>query len=101
MKKGSNGEPQIISGFTEKEVLPVWTPNNVIRNRQTGRALLVIHVYRNCTLVIDLTCQDELVTPRALLEREYHYYARDTDMINEDEVNFDKRWKYHRVRISP
>ena len=93
MKKARKAEPHITE-FTEQEVLPMWTPNTIIRHRTTGRALLVIHVYRNCTMVVDLTDQSELVAPLALLEREYHYWARDTDMKNDDPVNFGKDWHY-------
>lgn len=75
----------------------MWTPNSVIRHRDKGFALLVVHVYRNCTIVVDLQDERGLVEPKALLEREYHYYARDTDMENNDPVNYGKDWIYKPV----
>lgn len=82
-------------------VLPMWTPNSVIRHRDTGEALLVIHVYRNCTIVVNLEDKSPLVIPMALLEREYHYWARDTDMENKDPVNYGKDWDYKPTFMQP
>jgi hypothetical protein len=93
MSNRAKAKPNI-SEFSEKEVLPMWTPNQIIRHRTNGRVLLVLHVYNNCTLVVDMNCQEELVEPKALLQREYHYYARDTDMKNEDELEYTKDWRY-------
>lgn len=88
----------VLSEFTE-EGLPMWTPNSVIRHRDTGKALLVIHVYRNCTIVINLEDKAALVPPMALLEREYHYWARDSEMENDDPISYDKDWKYKPVYL--
>ncbi|TVL99562.1 MAG: hypothetical protein CV087_17535 [Candidatus Brocadia sp. WS118] len=77
----------------------MWTPNSIIRHKHTGIELLVVHVYRNCTIVVSLSETEPLVTPRALLERDYHYFARDTDMKNTDEVNYEGSWKYSPVKM--
>ena len=91
-------EQEHISHDSE-EGLPMWTPNSVIRHRDTGVALLVVHGYRICTIVVDLNDKSPLVAPKALLEREYPNYARDVDMRNEDSVNFGKKWHYKYVKM--
>jgi hypothetical protein len=87
------------SQLSEEGRLPMWLPNQIIRNRNTGEPLLVIHVYRNCTIVVDTKDKNTLITPMALLEREYHYYTRDGDMRNKDEVNYEKEWFYKPVKM--
>jgi len=100
MKSKGQKRPLDSEGLTDFTVkLPMWIPDQIIRNRNSGRALIVIHVYRNATLVADLQDKSELVQPMMLLEREYHYYARDTDMKNKDEVNYEKDWVYHPVQM--
>jgi hypothetical protein len=94
MKK-REGKP-VLSEFTE-EGLPMWVANSVIRHRDTGKALLVIHTYRNCTIVVSLEDKSPLVAPMALLEREYHYWSRDVDMENDDPIEYEKDWHYRPV----
>lgn len=92
MNKRAKAKPQNIVDFTTEGTLPMWTANTFIRNRSTGQPLLVIHVFRNATLVVDPQNQEQFATPKALLERDYHYWARDTDMKNQDEVNYEGDW---------
>jgi hypothetical protein len=40
-----------------------------------------------------------LIPSFVLLEREYHYFTRDTDEENTDPVNYEGKWKYHRVKM--
>ena len=94
MKKRAQVEPQQQVEFTTEGVLPMWTADQIIRNRDSGMVLLVIHVYRNCTIVVNLNDKSPLTMPMVLLEREYSYWSRDTDMKNEDEVDFEKKWYF-------
>jgi len=77
----------------------MWLPDQTIRDKRTGEPLLVIHVYRNCTMVVDLKDQEPLITPKALLERDYHYFSRDIEMRNKDPLEYEKSWYYKRTRI--
>lgn len=95
--KRANGKAQIVPQSSGEGSLPMWTPNSIIRHRTSGRALLVVHVYRNCTIVVDIENKDELVTPMALLIREYHNYAREEEMTNDDPLNYSKDWHYHYI----
>lgn len=88
-------EPREQVEFTTEGVLPMWTANSVIRNRDNGMVLLVIHVYRNCTIVVNLQDKSPLTMPLVLLEREYTYWSRDTDMENDEPVNYTGKWDYH------
>jgi hypothetical protein len=83
--------------FTSEGVLPMWTASQVIRNRDNGMVLLVVHVYRSCTIVVNLNDNSPLIMPMVLLEREYHYWSRDTDIENTDPVNYEGDWYYHPV----
>lgn len=89
--------PEGVSQFSEEGAMPMWTPSQIIRHRDTGQPLLVLHVYRTCTIVAPVNSTAMLVTPLVLLEREYHYFTRDTDEENTDPVNYEGHWKYHPV----
>lgn len=98
MIKRAKGKP-VISEFTE-EVLPMWTPSKLIRNKATGRPYKVIHVYSSgLTLVITLDSREEFVTPIGIPEREYYKYTLDTNEENTDPVNYEGTWYEHQVRI--
>ena len=87
------------SDYTEEGGLPMWLPDQLIRNKQTGDALLVIHVYRNATIVADPKDIGPLVENKTLLERDYHYFARDIEMRNKDPLEYEKEWFYKRCKI--
>lgn len=72
--------------------MPVWKPDDRIRHRETGEILLVVHTYRNCTIVVHLKDNSPLVQPLALLSREYPNYFLDMDMENSDRLNYDGDW---------
>lgn len=92
--------PPVLSEFTEKEVVPMWTPKDMIRNRETGKPYKVIHVYSSgLTLVIEMQDNNEFVQPLGIPEREYYRYTMDSDMENTDPVDFEGKWYYHRVHI--
>ena len=55
-----------------------YHPNKIIRNKTTGKPLLIAHVYRTCAIVIDPTDRD-LPIPHILLERDYDQWAEEKD----------------------
>jgi len=91
--------PDFDSDYTEKGGLPMWLPDQLIRNKKTGDALLVIHVYRNATIVADPKDLGPLITNKILLERDYHYFSRDTEMRNKDPLEYEGDWYYKRCKI--
>lgn len=86
-----------VVAYSEKETLPMWTPNSIIRNRTNGTAVLVIHVYRNCTIIVELNDNAPIVQPKAILEREYANWARESEMENDDAIQYEKDWHYKPV----
>lgn len=99
MQKGAQAKPEVLAESTAEGKMPMWTPSQLIRHRETGQALLVLHVYRNCTIVAPINSNAMLIVPLVLLEREYHYFTRDTDEENTDPVNYEGEWKYHPVKM--
>lgn len=51
-----------------------YLPGETIRNKQTGKCLLIVHVYRVCVFVVDLT-EGNMPIPHAILERDYSQWA--------------------------
>lgn len=92
MKHGQ--ESNIVANSEKEDLMPMWVPNMVIRRRKGDEIALVIHVYNNCTMVVDLNDKNPMVTPRAILLREYPNWARDCDG---EDVNDE--WHYKRVNI--
>ena len=94
--------PDFYSDYTEEGGPPMWLPDELIRNKKTGDPLLVLRVYRTSTVVTD-QCQNGnqpgLCTGYYLLRKDYHYYARDTDMKNKDPLDYEEDWYYKRTRI--
>lgn len=78
-------------------MLTNWKSNEVIRNKQTGKPYLVLHVYKHvCTIVVDLN-QSGVNTPLVLLERDYADYASDRDMkqkVTEEYNTIQEEWSY-------
>lgn len=77
--------------FTVKQK---FLPGQIIRHKQTGQPLYVLHVYRIATIVIDPQ-EKGIVFPRVLLERDYPNYAKDDDMDKKGDS-----WEYHPVTMN-
>jgi hypothetical protein len=89
-----------ISEYTEKEVVPMWTQKDMIRNRNTGKPYKVIHVYSSgLTLVIELQDKSEFIQPVGIPEREYYKYTLDSNEENTDPVNYEGTWYEHTIRM--
>lgn len=74
----------------DTSISETWKKNDIIRNKITGKPLLVIHIYRFvATIVVDL---EENKTPSSmyvLLPRDYDKYAIDTEMEAEQNDSCD------------
>jgi hypothetical protein len=99
MSKRNKAIPPNINEFTLEGKLPMWNPNDLIRRRDTGVAVLVVHVFRNATLIADLSTDGEYNNLRAILEKNYHYWSRDTDTENTDPINYEGKWYSHVVKM--
>ena len=75
----------------------MWKSNDIIRNRLTGKPMLVVHVYRNCTLIIDIE-NSQVNILNVIIEKDYENWSPDTDMINSS-PEYDGDWKYEHVNI--
>lgn len=79
-----------------------YLPGKIIRHKHTGQPLFVIHVYRVCTIVADLS-EGSLPTPRVLFERDY------PNWVSEEEVESRENtanildpfpvFRYHKVSL--
>lgn len=56
----------------------LFKPTQIIWQKDTKEPFYVIHVYRNATFVVPLT-ENNLPTPRAILERDYEKFVKDED----------------------
>lgn len=74
----------------DTSISEIWKKNDVIRNKITGKPLLVIHIYRFvATIVVDL---EENKTPSSmfvLLPRDYDKFAVDNEMEAEQNAACD------------
>lgn len=93
MKPRATAMPKV-SEFTDKEGLPMWLPDEPIRHKKSGQLMLVVRVFQNATFVVDMEHQTSPITPLVILERDYHYWAREID--GEDR---NDKWAYHKVRL--
>lgn len=48
-----------------------WRPKTIIRNKNTGKPLLVLHSYKGATVVVDLEDKSNPTPTQVLLERDY------------------------------
>ena len=55
-----------------------YLPGRLIRNKKTGQALFVVHVYRFCTIVSDPT-EANIPQLRILYERDYADWVPDEE----------------------
>lgn len=75
-----------------------WKPGEIIREKKSGRAFLVLHVYKNiCTIISDL--RESTPVAIVLLPARYNEFASDDEMeadIDEDVGGEIRRmeWKY-------
>lgn len=51
----------------------------IIRNKKTGKPYLIVFTPETALLVVDLCMKDDPVPLRAILPRDFRYYARDMD----------------------
>lgn len=63
-----------------------YRPQQIIRHRLTGRPLLVVHVYRTCTMVVDSEDSNNPTKVMALLERDYYNWLPDEEMKCEIDI---------------
>lgn len=57
-----------------------WKRGDIIRNANTGKPFLVIHVYTNLATMIADPEERDLQPPVLLLQKDYYRYAKDVDM---------------------
>lgn len=74
-----------------------YIPNSLIRNRHTGKALFVIHVFRIATIVIDPT-EPGFPVLRTLLPRDYPEWVRDTEMDVTEKNNYPE-FHFHPINL--
>ena len=77
---------------------PRWHAGDLIREKESGKAFFVIHVYRGvCTLIFDATQSCEIIQSGILLKRDYDRFARDIEMdaTKRDLFGEALKWKYH------
>ena len=58
----------------------------IIRNKITGKPLLVLHVYRIAVIVVDPT-EGSLPTPHVLMERDFDTWAEEKDFYSKEDEN--------------
>ena len=78
-------------------IITKWKAGDIIRQIKTGKAFLVLHVYKNtATILSDL--EQELPIAIVLLPKKYDEFATDRDMeqeIKEDDFgNISEQWNY-------
>ena len=70
-----------------------YQPGTLIRHKETGKALLVLHVYRVCTIVVDPTDRESFPIPRVLLQKNYPEWVTDKEMtLKGNAWTFDKNY---------
>ncbi len=88
----------------KKEWGPNWRVGEVIRGVLTGKAYLVMHLYKigdnqTSTCVIDLEAKrDDPIPLKVICQGEYDKYVRDTDMDVMEDGGVVK-YKYNHINI--
>lgn len=76
---------------------PHWSKGDLIRNKKTGKPMMVVHVYhRFCTMVVDLEADTDPAIQYVLLERTYADWGRDQDFQENKESD---KLEYRPVKI--
>lgn len=74
-----------------------WKPKCIIRNKLTGKPMLVLHSYKAATIMVDLESGNNPSVALVLLERDYDHWVDETRMhakVNKSKFGEDNLiWK--------
>ena len=71
-----------------------WKKGDVIRNKETGKPMLVVHVFtRFATMAVDLEDKNTPSIPLVILMRDYNSWALDVEM-DYVKKNNNYQWQY-------
>jgi hypothetical protein len=74
-----------------------WRSGNIIRNKESGEAYFVLHVYPGvCTLVLKASSGSQISLPGILMKRDYTYFSLDIEMelTKHDLITEALSWKH-------
>jgi hypothetical protein len=83
----------------EQDVRINWKVNDRIRNKETGKPFLVLHVSKYYCQLVDLEDKQPLVQPLILLQRNFADYAKDQDMELVKKKSSIMEWEFHPVYL--